>query len=729
MLFLLGEIVVEGQVLDSLEGPLPYAVVKVLENQKGTYTDEKGRFYLKLPDGRWTLVISAVGRKSDTIRVEGADKTVRLKVVLPASPLNLREVVITAKRMEFKKGTVEPMKFEAKILRESPRFLTSDVLKFIQDVPGVVMAADFSSKFSVRGGGPQENLVLFEDVPVFNPYHMAGLFSVFISDPLSSFTFYRSNFPPRYGGILSSVLSVEVLEPDSTYGRGAVSFLAAQVFQTFGRKDRGFLFALRRSYFDITARRFGIDFPYYFYDGIAKFHYDLKPTWRISVSALHGNDVLNLGIRGNTLYASWGNTVLAFRSRTVFGDWVNLTTLGATFFRDSLSFGFGEQSIVGLSAPMNLAVLHAHFSNVSDDREIGFGFLLDYGWGNFKQEFFNLSFSSSGKNLFFSTYVEYLIKRGAYNLSIGGRLNVFKTWFPEGRKHYNVLYANPEPRITFRYFVNPDLAIKGGIGVFHQYHVGLSMGGGQLGEVLSSFYYWTSTYGGWHPMRSLHNSLGLTGITAWGDWEVEVFYKYYPDLLLENPTPDINNIYETLFKKAKANAFGVDGYVRKDVGDLRFMLSYSFLVARVKVGDTVHPSPWDRTHSFILTASRSVFWGFRGGMRFTFQSGMPYTGVIARYDVYSFYDPGTDRPVRIGTREVYSLPYSLRYPPYHRLDLYISRGFGIKRVRGEISLSVINVYNRKNVWFYIYDYSQDPPRKMAFYQLPVFPSLEVSLTW
>ncbi len=716
--------------MDSLEGVIPYAVVRVPDLKRGTYADERGFFRLELPNGRWRLIVSAVGREPETLSVYGRDTTVFVRVVLRTSPIRAKEIVITAKREEFRKGTVEPFKFKAEVIRERPNFLTSDVLKAIQDVPGVVMAADFSSKFSVRGGGPQENIVLFDDVPVFNPYHMAGLFSVFISDALSGFTFYRSNFPARYGGVLSSILDVRVAEPDSTYGNASVSLLAASLFQTFKRGRFGGLVALRRSYFDVTAGWVGYDFPYHFYDGIAKAYYDVSPSWRLSLSLLQGDDVLDLYFRTARLYASWGNTVLSLRSRAILGgSWVSLTTLGLTLFRDRISFGFKDQTIVSIVAPMNLGVFRTTLSSVEDEREIRFGLSVEPGWGGITQDFFGMRYEDEGSTVLSSVYGEYLVKRGLYNLSVGGRLNLFYTWFPKPMDRYNVAYLNPEPRITFRYFLTPDVAVKGGWGVFHQYHVGLSMGGGQLGEVLSSFYYWTSVYRGWQPMRSFHYSLGLTGITTWGDWEVEAFYKDYPYILLENPTPDINDIYGTIFREGKAWAYGFDGYVRRDAGRWRFLLSYSFLVARMKFGDTLHPSPWDRRHAVVFTFSHPLPWGTVGGIRFTYQSGMPYTGVIARYDIYSMYDPGFGTPMRIGTREIYSVPYTLRYPPYHRLDLYVRKDFRIRRLKGYLSLSVINAYNRKNVWFYMYDYSKDPPIRTAFYQLPIFPSLEVGVRW
>jgi len=712
-----------------LEGGIPYALVRVENLGRGTYADERGYFHLTLPDGTWRLVISAVGRVPDTLTVSGADTSLSLRIVLRTLPLRTKEIVITAKREEFRKTTVGPIHFKPRIIRERPSFLTPDVLRALQDVPGVVMAADFSSKFSVRGGGPQENIVLFEDVPVFNPYHISGLFSVFVSDVLSEFTFYRSNFPARYGGVLSSVLDVKVVEPDSIWGSASVSMLASQLVQSYARENLGGILALRRSYFDITAKAFGYDLPYHFYDAVGKMYYDLSPSWRTSLTFLHGGDVLDLNFAGSNLYVSWGNTVLAAQSRKVVGEWVLRSTAGLTLFRDEIHFGFGDQNLLELSAPMNLAVLRTHLINTSDEREIHAGVAVDFGWGGYRQDFLGLRYEDEGNTLTAALYYEYLRRAGAYNLSLGGRLNLFRAWFPGEMGRYNITYVNPEPRLSFKYFLSSDVAVKGGVGVFHQYYVGLSMGGGQLGEVLSSFYYWTSIFRGWEPMRSFHYSLGLAGITPWGDWELEAFYKDYPYVLLENPTPDVHDIYGTIFKEGKAWAYGFDGYVRRDVGRLNFLLSYSFLMARTKVGDTVHPSPWDRRHALVLTLSHPGPWRTSLGLRFTYQSGMPYTGVVARYDVYSMYDPGLGLPMRVSTREIYSLPYSLRYPPYHRMDLYVRRNLSLGRLKGYVSLSVINVYNRKNIWFYMYDYNEDPPRRVAFYQLPIFPSLEFGLSW
>ncbi len=728
MLLVLSYITVEGYITDSLNQRIPFAVIKVKELNKGTYSDEKGYYYLKLPDGKWTLEVRAIGKEIKKITVSGKDTALTLNIYLMDKPITTKEIIITAKREEFKKGTGQALKFDVKVIRQRPNFLTSDILRTLQDIPGVVGLADFSGKFSVRSGGPYENAVFLDNALIFNPYHLGGFFSIFDSDALESFTFYRSNYPPIYGGVMSSVLDIKTLNPDSTYGNISISLLASKFFQAFRRDKYGGFISARRSYFDITLRWFDYDFPYYFYDILGKLYYDINPNIIISITFMNGRDRFNFNINQAFLRSVWGNDVMAFNSRWILGDWVNFTTISSTYFTNSISIGYEDQKFLELNSPMSLTEFKSRFENVSDERDIIFGFEVHRGFGSFDQNFFGSYMRLSGIAYTSALYGEYLHKGGFYNLSLGLRLNGFlRKIFNDPNR--NIVFLNPEPRITFKYFLSPDIAIKGGFGVFHQYYIGLTGAGGTLGEVLSSFYYWVPVYRGFDPPKSFHYSLGIAGITPWGDWELEAFYKDYPRMVVENHNIDPKDIFGTLFRTGYGWAYGFDGYIRKDIGNFQGMISYSFLVGRMRIADTLMNSPYDRRNAIIASLSYSFKGDLHLGFRFTYQTGLPYTGVIARYDIYTIYDPGTGKPARLRTEEIYSYPYSLRYPDYHRADVFISKDFRIRKLSARVSLSVINIYNRKNVFTYFYDYSKDPPQKIVIPQLPLFPSLELFIVW
>ncbi len=728
MVFLIAYIVLEGEIRDSLNQKVPFAVIRVEELKMGTYSDENGRYYLKLPNGRWTISVKALGKETYKFTIEGKDTTIRIDVFLREKPIQTEEVIITAKREEFKRETGQVLRFKAEAIKSTPSFITSDVLRVVQDLPGVVALADFSSKFSVRSGSPSENGVLLDNAIIFNPYHLGGFFSVFDPDALESFNFYRSVFPAKFGNFTSSILEIKTIDPDSTYGNVSLSLLASKFFQTYKRKNYGVFFSARRSYFDYTLKLFDYDFPYYFYDMLGKVYGDMNENWRLSLTLMHGRDNFNFKLFGGFLRTVWGNDVIAINSRYVMGNWLNLTSFGITKFTNGFSVGFNDQTIAYSNTPMNIAVFRSELSSIYEDFESNMGFEIHRGWGTFKQEFFASNFEISGLSYTSSLYADYLFKEGILNLSLGLRLNVFfRKIFQD--KSRDVIFLNPEPRISLKYFVSPDIAIKGGFGVYHQYYVGLTGRGERLGEVLSSFYYWYPVHRGFEPQKSFQYSLGLSGISVWGDWEIEAFYKDYPNLLLENPNVDPRDIFGTLMRKGRGWAYGFDGYIRKDVGNLTGIISYSFLVARVKVGDSLMNSPYDRRNAIVFNISRKINRNLEMGFRFAYQSGLPYTGVLARYDIYSIYDPGTGLPARLRTEELYSYPYSLRYPPYHRADVYVSRDFKIRFIKGRLYFSVINVYNRKNVFMYFYDYSKDPPQLIVIPQLPLFPSLEVFISW
>jgi len=139
--FIIAYIVLEGVIRDSMNQVLPFAVIRVEELKRGTYSDESGRYYLKLPNGKWTITVSAVGKETYKFTVEGKDTIFRFDVFLREKPIETKEIIITAKREEFKKETGQVLRFKAEVIRSAPSFITADIFKTIQDLPGVLALA------------------------------------------------------------------------------------------------------------------------------------------------------------------------------------------------------------------------------------------------------------------------------------------------------------------------------------------------------------------------------------------------------------------------------------------------------------------------------------------------------------------------------------------------------------------------------------------------------------
>ena len=226
---------VNGFVRDSTDGePLAYCNVYLDKTEFGAATNDKGYFYIgRVPPGRYDLVASFVGYKDARRALAvGAYQTVNANLELSHGSIAVKEVTVTADRERFEREVeVSAVRLDTKQLQFVPKVGgEADLFRTIQLLPGVVSTSDFSNRLYIRGGSPDQNLILLDGITVYNPSHLFGLFSPFIEDAVSDATLLAGGFPAKYGGRLSSVLDVTTKEGDSKQfsGDASVSMIAAQ---------------------------------------------------------------------------------------------------------------------------------------------------------------------------------------------------------------------------------------------------------------------------------------------------------------------------------------------------------------------------------------------------------------------------------------------------------------------------------------------------------------------
>jgi hypothetical protein len=226
---------VNGFVRDSSDGePLAYCNVYLDKTDFGAATNSKGYYYIgHVPQGTYEMVASFVGYKTEkrTLSV-GPNQTVNMDLELSPGAIELGEVKVTADRARFEREVeVSAVRLEAKQLQFVPKVGGEvDLFRTIQLLPGVIATSDFSNRLYIRGGSPDQNLILLDGITVYNPSHLFGLFSPFIADAVSDVTLLAGGFPAKYGGRLSSVLDVTTKEGNSKRftGDASASLLAAQ---------------------------------------------------------------------------------------------------------------------------------------------------------------------------------------------------------------------------------------------------------------------------------------------------------------------------------------------------------------------------------------------------------------------------------------------------------------------------------------------------------------------
>ncbi len=289
---------VSGFVQDKSTGePLPYTNVIILENQMGTSADVNGYYILpKMISGSYRLRLMMIGYQTVEKKIEITTQNIRIDFELEPVAIDLEQVTVSAERMRFENRVdVSRVNLTNQDIRRAPAFIEADVFRTLQLLPSVNASNDFNAALIVRGGSPDENLILLDGAEVYNPYHIGGVFSTFNADMISDTEFLAGGFPAQYGGRLSSVLQITAREGNSKNGRlpdsnpikkywdyskinGDISLLSSKFVAEGPLYNGSWMISGRRTYFDQFVNlyyKYNLEkeppFNYYFWDTHIKF--------------------------------------------------------------------------------------------------------------------------------------------------------------------------------------------------------------------------------------------------------------------------------------------------------------------------------------------------------------------------------------------------------------------------------------------------------------------------
>jgi len=324
---------ISGYIKDSLNGEsLIGATITVLGKTKGISSNQFGFFSITLVEGEYDMVCSYIGFQSKIFRVKlNRDQQINF-LVLPKASLS-EAVVITSKKRDANVKNAQMGRFTLPIeqIKAIPAFLGEvDLLKTIQLLPGVRNAGEGSSGLYVRGGGPDQNLILLDDAPVYNTGHLFGFFSIFNSDAIKNVSLIKGGMPAQYGGRLSSVLDISMKEGNNQKFQvdAGIGLIASRLsIQGPIKKNKAsFIVSGRRTYIDAFSKLFIKKSSqyngsgYYFYDLNAKVNYIISEKDRIYLSGYFGRDVFDFanGRQSLKINIPWGNSTGTFRWNHVF---------------------------------------------------------------------------------------------------------------------------------------------------------------------------------------------------------------------------------------------------------------------------------------------------------------------------------------------------------------------------------------------------------------------------
>jgi hypothetical protein len=759
-----------------------------------TTSGEDGAFRLDgLRPGRWTLRASRVGfgdvRQAVSLGA-GARHTVQLR--LGERPYVLEGVEVVSPR-----GTQrERVRFETEAgvttrvitgneIKMLPGLGEADVMRAIEVLPGVVSTSDFSSAFNVRGGSSDQNLILLDGFPIFNPFHLGGLFSVFNSDVIARAELLSGGFGAQFGGRVSSVLTVETEREGGPLAvetgvslvssRVAVhSGLPKRVARSLGGQNASWFVSARRSYFDALLRPI-TDFPYHLTDLQAGATVETGGGGRVQLTGYLGEDVLDLSDfdppgeedASSVLRVTWnwGNDVAGVRwTQPVGTRWVAETRLGFSRYAELLRFPDFADARFG-SSVQETALRSDFTGQITPRLTVQTGGELNRMRNHNRAEAGGTVFGEGSRaGLFAAAYGQARWQpTPAWIVEPGLRLDFGRSnagacssgppadLFPDDPEDI-VIRPNrscviPSPRLAVKRFLGADrgAAVKVAAGRYVQFLHSL-----RDEQLPLSNDTWVLADAHVPPVVSDQVQLGLE--KYWGErWyaSMEGYYRHYGGVTDFNPADDPNNPGDDLLL-GDGNSYGLDLLVRRSTGRLTGWTTVSLLKASRTFPDpaaigiegvpqTVTFAPiFDRRVDVDVVMQYELPRGVDAGLRWNYGSGTPFTRPVAQVlsfetDIagggYRFPYPRTGDDEDPNYYVVLADRNRERYPAYHRLDVTVRRPYTRRWGTFTPYVQVLNAYNKRNVLFYFYNYDKTPPTRSGISMFPVLPSIGVEASF
>ena len=734
-----------GYVREQSSGELLPGVSVYLPGLKTGTTTNKYGFYsltLLLSDSL-TVQYSFVGYATETRR-ESLTRNLQHNVDLTPESQILGEVVVKS-RNRLASETVQMSSISVPIqqIKEIPAFMgEKDVLKVLQLMPGVQKSSEGSGGLYVRGGGPDQNLLILDDATVYNAYHLFGFFSVFNGDALKSVELTKGGFSARYGGRLSSVIDMQMKEGnrEKLHVEGGIGLISTRL-TVEGPLQKGrssFLVSGRRTYVDLLTKPFlkkdkGLG-AYYFYDLNAKVNYDFGQKDKLYLSGYTGHDKFNFqqkqGDNESQGAIGWGNATGTLRWNHLFNERLfgNLSLIYSNYQFLTTSQEKNPEYTFDLNYSSGIRDwgLKADFDFLpSPTHSIKFGTMLTLH--RFTPSAVVLNDSQNND---FNRSVQPIdaLETGLYaedtwrpttrlHLNAGIRMSVFATGW---RSTKGKAYINPEPRLAAAYTFPNHLALKASYARMNQFVHLLSNSGAGLPTDL-----WVPSTENLKPQRSWQAALGLAKDFPEQNLAVtlEGYYKQMHNIvalregagfLLDSgigdadKTADRDNqrhTWENNVTQGRGWSYGAEVLVQRKTGRLTGWVGYTLSwipqqFADLNGGRTFW-AKYDRRHDASVVAiykasprvTLSATWMYGTGNALNLPRAIyPATpnqaggGGVARYSSGTVYEYGERN--------------SFRARAYHRLDLGIQLHARKRRHEKWWEFSVYNTYGRKNPFFY-----------------------------
>lgn len=723
-----GNASISGYIKDKQSGEtLILANVAIENTTLGASSNTSGYYTITdLKPGTYTILCSYIGYKKFTKTITLApDQHLRLDIALSPVNLRLQDIIVESKAEKDDNRNIGTTNVSTKLIKQIPSVLEADVFRSIQLLPGVKSASDFSSGLYIRGGSPDQTLILLDGTTVYNPTHFFGFFSTFNPDAIKNVRLYKGGYPAKYGGRLGSVLAIYNKDGNRNKTEGTVSLglLAsrASIEGPYSKKG-SYMLAFRRSTLEpvLAILRQSIDnipTKFYFWDLNGKINMDATKNNKFSLAFYSGEDNVAFPFATDAqINLQYGNRTFSSKWTHIFSQKVfsNLTVTGSHYFNypsfNIASTPFKRTNLVyDASARGDLQYIPNSHHNV----ETGFwsGILTLKLKDHFNGQ--NV-FSSRILSRYASVYLQDTWTPTEKWKFVGGiRLNTFS----KGN------YTRLAPRISAEYKASDKIRLQAAYGRYDQYLTLVS------NQAFSGFDTWLTTGPGVPPSWGDQFVLGTkTSPFKNIEFDVESYYRTMNELFELNPfLPDASGLnYNQIFRFGSGYAYGIEFTLSKSVGRLNGYLGYTFSVTRRKFPnfnlDRFYPPKYDRENDIKLILNYQLSQQWKVTSVFDYATGQAYTRPLGRTVVNTPFNVNGDQVFTVGRVN------ASRLPAYNRLDFGFSRtGTFFGRGSAEWQFQIINVYSHRNVWFYSYDFNKNPIKQNTVYMLPIIPSISYTL--
>ena len=756
-------VTLNGYLKDKANGEaLIGASVYIPQLKTGVVTNSYGYYSLSMQQGSYSVTFTFMGYQTQTLQIDLSESK-QINVMLEENAKQLDEVVVKGekKNQNVEKLQMSMERVQVKMLKKLPSFMGEvDILKSITLLPGIQNGGEGSSGLYVRGGGPDENLMILDEAPVYNASHLMGFFSVFNSDAIKDVDVYKGGIPAEYGGKASSVIDIRMKDGNSQQlgMSGGIGNISSRL-TVEGPIIKGkwsFIVSGRRTYADYFGKLIGLkqlkDNQLYFYDLNLKTNIEINDRNRIYLSAYTGEDYFKAG---QSIYMRWGNLTSTARWNHLFSNKLfsntslifsrydyNLGVPGSgsdqfdwtsqisdyNFKQDfswylnsknKLSFGFNviyhhfEPGQVSANpgsyfTSLKLTNYNALDNSIylSNEQSIGSRFTLRYGlrYSYFQQigpgnvrEYLNPDQPKEGQDI------------GVKEYSAGQLI-------PPG-------YKNLEPRLALKYMLDSKSSVKAS---YNRMVQNLHLISNTNSPTPLDIWLPSSTY--IKPL--IANQVGLGYFRNLKDnmfeTSAEVYYKKMENVIdyIDGAKLFLKEDLETELLRGSGYAYGLELYVKKQEGRLTGWLSYTLSKSmRVVPGindGKAYPSSYDRTHNASVVASYELSKRVNLSATWVFSTGSPTSYPIAKYDIQG------------NAIYYYASRNSNRIPDFHRLDVSLTYDFKkneYKKVKQSLNFSIYNVYARRNAYSVTFRQNQDNPNVSDATRLSIIGSFIPSITY